>query len=167
MNKKIHVSLDLVNALQIIATILHRQNIRWVVITSCGLALQGLDFVPEDIDILTDFRGFERINHLLDEFKVALSVHHQSDLHDSIISTFLISNCRVEVISNFKVKLIKDNRWYLVDQLIEYSHNIEILDVTIPCLTLSKSIELYKLMGRKKDMGKILKIKQFMDQRLR
>jgi hypothetical protein len=161
MDKKIQVPLHIAKALQVIATRLKGEDIRWVVITSCALALQGLDIQPEDIDILTDTTGHKKIDLILDEFKMTLP---QKSSYESVISNFLIEGRPVEVISNFKVKSAKDNHCYLADRLIEYSHNIELFDVEIPCLTLSKSIELYTWMGREKDEAKIIKIEHFLNQ---
>ncbi len=164
MNKTIQLSSDITKALDIIAKKFEGKGIRWVIITSCGLALQGLDFHPKDIDILTDERGLQQINLLLNEFKLELSRHKKSALLDSIISTFVICNCRIEILCNFKVKSAKNKRWYSLNKFLEYTHNTNISETKLPCLTLAKSIELYQLMGRKKDALKVLKIEQYLHQ---
>lgn len=60
--------------------------------------------------------------------------------------------------SNFKVKSGPNNRWYDMDYLLQHRTMIALGDHTVPVLPLEQLIELYKLMGREKDMRKIEKI---------
>ncbi len=158
-------AIDISEALRIIARKLENQNINWVIITSCSLALQGLKIEPKDIDIITDDAGISKINHLLYEFKLDLLNNTPSDIFDSTMSKFLINNCRIEVMCNFKVKSLIDNQWYSMDKLLEESDIIETEDIKLPVLPLSRSIELYNLMGRGKDILKVQEIEQYMNQK--
>jgi hypothetical protein len=145
--------------LQTIAQTFQNENITWVIITSCGLALQGLDFQPQDIDILTDLAGIQKINTLLHEFRIELYNTQLSTQLDSILSIFEIAHCRIEVMCNFKIRT-HENTWHATDELLEHIQIISLHDIQLPVLSLSKLLGLYKLMQRDKDKDKILKIEQ-------
>jgi hypothetical protein len=157
-------AIDISEALRVIAKKLENQNINWVIITSCSLALHGLKIEPRDIDIITNETGIFKISHLLYEFKLDLFKNDPSDIFDSTMSKFLINNCCIEVMCNFKVKSSADNQWHSMEKLLEYPDIIEADDIKIPVLALSRSIELYNLMGRGKDILKVQEIEQYMNQ---
>ncbi|MFH0898803.1 MAG: hypothetical protein V1855_04440 [bacterium] len=81
-------------------------------------------------------------------------------IFDSILRRFLINDRVVEVMGNLKIKSILDNNWHSMDKLLEHLDIIEVNDFKIPVLPLLRSIETYKLMGREKDVEKILKFEQ-------
>lgn len=158
--------INIADALRVIARKLENQNINWVIITSCSLALHGVKIEPGDIDIITDEAGSFKINHLLYEFKLDLPQNAPSDIFDSTMSKFLINNCHIEVMYNFKVKSSTDSQWHSMDKLLEDPDIIERDDIKAPVLPLSRSIELYTLMGRAKDVHKVQAIEQYMNQSL-
>lgn len=150
---------NIIDALKIIAQKLDDKNIKWLLCASCGLALQGVDIQPNDIDILTDKTGILQIDQILCKYKVEFQ-KAPSAIFDSILRRFLINDCVVEVMGNLKIKSILDNSWHNMDKLLEHPTIIEVNDFKIPVLPLLRSIEIYKLMGREKDVEKILKFEQ-------
>ncbi|MFA5075180.1 MAG: hypothetical protein WC436_03705 [Candidatus Babeliales bacterium] len=152
---------NVTNALKLIAQKLSNQNINWVIITSCGLALKGINFQPNDIDILTDESGILSINKILKNYESQPISSAPSEIFNSLINKFLINNCEVEVFCDFKIKSRTDNKWNNTNSMLQQPDIIEIENLKIPVLPLFKSLELYKLMGREKDIIKAIKIEKF------
>lgn len=161
MSKK-SISTNITGALKIIATSLECEDVNWIIVASCALALQGLDIEPVDIDIMTDKGGLLKINRALADYKISLSENNPSAIFDSTMSMFCVNNCSVEVMSNFKIKSRSDDTWHDMNNLLNYSTMIDVRDLTIPVLPLLQLIEMYTLMGRDKDMLKIEKIEQYL-----
>lgn len=160
MSKKI-LSTNITSVLNIISRRLEHDDIDWVIITSCALALHGLDIEPMDVDILTDEYGLLKIDKALCDYKILLSENNSpSAIFDSTMSTFCINGFSVEVMSGFKIKSSSDDVWYGMDYLLKYCTMIDIGNRAIPVLPLLQLIEMYKLMGRDKDMIKIEKIER-------
>jgi hypothetical protein len=151
---------NIISALKTIAQKLEGQNIKWVVGASCGLALQGMDVQPDDIDIITDEDGIFKISQCLVDYEVEAPKNAPSEIFDSLLSRYLINDCVVEVMGNFKIKSIIDKKWHSMNKLIEHPDIIEIEDFKIPVIPLLRSIEIYKIMGREKDVEKLLKFEQ-------
>lgn len=116
---------------------------------------------PTDIDILTDEDGILKINQALRNYEINPIRNAPSEFFDSLMNKFSINNVCIEVMSNFKVKSRVDNQWHNMDKLLDNPDIIKIENFKVPVLPLTKSIELYKLMGRDKDIVKIQKIEAF------
>jgi len=59
---------DIHNVLRKLADILNSNNVNWMLIGSCNLAVQGMDFTPRDIDICVDLKDFDSIKALFSNF---------------------------------------------------------------------------------------------------
>ena len=156
---------NIISALNVIAQKLEGKNITWVVYASCGLALQGMDIQPNDIDVLADKNDMLKINDILRDYEIEpLKSAFLETLASTMTATrvkFLINNCVVEVMGGFKIKSKVDNMLYDMDKKLENPDIIEVDDFKIPVLPLLRSLELYKLMGREKDISKIPKIERY------
>lgn len=151
---------QMIHALKLIAEKIGMLKVKWLVFGSSGLALNGMQIQPDDIDLLTDDAGLTKINQALADYKIELLNFTPSTNIDSTMDKFLIDGCSLEVMSNFKVKSRTDGKWYSVEHLLDQPKFIDVDNVKIPILPLQQSIELYKLMGRDKDLTKILKIEE-------
>lgn len=160
MTSKKGISTNITSVLTIIAKSLACEDITWVVISSCALALHGLDVDPSDIDIMTDESGLLTINRILGDYNIALSQSTPSTIFDSTLSKFCINNCSVEVMSNFKIK--SGGTWHEMSNLLKHRIMLDVADLKIPVLPLEQLIEMYQLMGRDKDKTKIEKIEQYL-----
>lgn len=157
-----NISSEIMCALQIIAQSLESKNIEWIVITSCGLALQGLDIHPNDIDILTNEEGFSQIAQLLNNYENKQLRILPSEKFSSPIRKFLIGTCNVEVMYNFNIRSNIDGTWVNMNKMLMHRNIIAIENFKIPVLPLVQSVEMYALMGREKDIIKIQKIEQYL-----
>ncbi|TFG20317.1 MAG: hypothetical protein EU529_15060 [Promethearchaeota archaeon] len=59
-----NVSEAFIEALRLISGEYHIHKIKWILIGSCSLALNGVDVKPNDIDILTDEKGALKSNNI-------------------------------------------------------------------------------------------------------
>jgi hypothetical protein len=84
-------------------------NVRWAVDGSTSLALQGMDIIPNDIDILTDHNGAYRIQEVFRDSAVKPVSHSFTDKYDSDYGVFSKSGVKVEVMGNLKV--FRDGEW--------------------------------------------------------
>lgn len=50
--------------IKILANVLNKNNINWMLIGSCNLTLQGMDLNPRDIDICVNLRDFDKLKKL-------------------------------------------------------------------------------------------------------
>jgi predicted nucleotidyltransferase len=58
------ISRKFIRVLKIISKKLENQKIKWVLVGSTSLALQGVNIKPKDIDILTDDEGVFKFNEI-------------------------------------------------------------------------------------------------------
>ncbi len=150
-----------IDVLKLVTKKMATADVRWMVFGSCGLALNGMQIQPDDIDILTDEEGILKINQALIDYKIQLPKIASSVIIDSTMGKFLLNGCSIEVMCNFKVKSQADGQWYEMSHLLEHPNIIDLDNFQIPVLPLTKSIELYRLMGRDKDIVKIQKIEAY------
>jgi hypothetical protein len=142
-------------ALKIINEKLKSRKIRWVLAGTTGLALQGVEISPNDIDILTDKEGALKINELLKEYEVKPVKFRRSKIFESYFGKFKISNVEVDVIGNLRVKL--SNRWKSVELL---SNTVEMDGTKIRVYPIREALKAYRIMKRKKDFVRIRMIEK-------
>ena len=84
-------------------------GVKWAVDGSTSLALQGVDVIPHDIDILTDGEGAYKIQEVLSDYTVRPISHTSTDRYDSHFGTFNIYGIKLEVMGDLKV--FRDEKW--------------------------------------------------------
>ena len=165
MKTNTEISPNIISALKTIAQKLASENIKWIISTSCALALQGIKIEPKNIDIITDNKELLKINELLKCYKIESFIHNPSERFDSIMNKFLINDCDVDIMNNFKIKSKTDNIWHNMSYLLKNPTIIQIEQIKMPVISLSQALEMYELMGREKDLIKIEMIKEHLNER--
>jgi hypothetical protein len=84
-------------------------NVRWAIDGSAALALQGVDVVPHDLDILTDKVGAYRIGRQLEKFAVKSVSYGKTSRYSSHFGIFSIAGVKIEVMGNLKV--FRNGKW--------------------------------------------------------
>ncbi len=163
MKNLVVLNQDILSGLLIVSQKLQEQNIRWVIGTSCGLALHGIDIKPNDIDIITDDDGAIKITNLLEEYKVEI-LKGPTEVFNSTLRCFLIDNCTIEVMGHFRIKSGIDHEWHDMSYLLNDPTIINIQGFNVPVVSLLKLLEMYKIMDRDKDFDKIQKIESYIKQ---
>jgi len=154
MNQKI------IEALKIIYRELKNKKIKWVLVGSTSLALQGVKIKPKDIDILTNKEGAFEIGKLLEEYEVKPVEFKRAKIFESYFGQFEIENVKVEVMGNLKEK--KNNKWISLAKRLTSSKIIKIEKMQIPVSSLSEQFKSYERLGRKKDFIRVKKIKEIL-----
>jgi len=129
--------------------------IKWMLAGTTGLALQGVEISPNDIDILTDKEGAFQINELLKEYEVKPIKFRRSKIFESYFGKFKINGVEIDVMGNLRVKL--DNGWVLVKL---DSNVVEMKEMEFYVYPLHKALKAYKILERKKDSIRVQKIKE-------
>jgi len=147
----------LLSALKVIAQKFDKQNIKWVLVGSSSLALQGVKVNPGDIDIMTDKEGAEKINELLKEYLVRPITFGKTDRFESYYGEFNIKAIKVEVMGDFKEKI--KNRWISLEYRLKENKVIDVHGMNIPVSLLTDQLESYESSERRKDFVRTRKIK--------
>lgn len=151
---------NIYSALKVLTDRLSDSGIDWVLVGSTSLAMQGMDFNPGDIDVLTDKDGAFAINNLLKDFITEGVSLKENGKFESYIGSFKINGVQVEVMGDLQIKDPEENPWVEADDfpkktLVQYK------DLRIPCFDLEHEYLAYSRMGRKE---KADKIRKFLDQ---
>jgi len=117
------------------------QSLKWAIVGSCNLLLQGIDITPNDIDIITTEDGIEKIYNNLKKFALGkIEFSHQLKF-PSQKADFNIDGIDIEVIGEEKNKGA-----YVNDRLkIEY---IVLKNSKIPVASLKSEKNAYNKLGR-------------------
>lgn len=153
--------LEMINTLKTITQRLGDEPIRWAVGFSSALVLHGIDIDPQDIDIVADKQGAFAINKLLNNYVVnPVAKGSFSEQFDSFFGLFEIGGCSIEVMGSFKFKSCINNKWYSFDKMFNEVEIISFDNVRIPVISLDCLVNIYKKMGRDKDLSKVNLIKE-------
>jgi SAM-dependent methyltransferase len=153
----------IVAVLKIINRKLKNQKIKWVLVGSTSLALQGVKIKPKDIDILTDKEGAFRVNKLFKNYEVKpvefgrLKIGGK-ELFESYLGKFKIKGVKVEIMGNLKEKL--GRKWIYLHKGLKSPKIIEFQGMRLPVSPLKEQLKSYSRLGRKKDFIRVKKIKK-------
>jgi len=153
----------IIKVLKIIYRKLKNRKIKWVLVGSTSLALQGVKIRPKDIDILTDKEGAFKINESFKKYEFkpvefgCLKIGGR-ELFKSYLGKFRIKGVKVEVMGNLKEKL--GRKWiYLYKRLIS-PKIVEFGGMRLPVSSLKEQLKSYSRLRRKKDLVRVQKIKE-------
>src|SRR5207247_9560169 len=97
------------HALRVLAERTKASRVRWIIIGSASLAVQGVHIRPRDIDILTDMRGAFEFNTLLKDYENTPVRFSRSEILESYFGIFKIEGVIVEVMGELKMRY--GNQW--------------------------------------------------------
>jgi len=149
---KINVQME--EVLKIISKRLTDKNINWVLGGSLNLAIQGVNVIPHDIDILTNQKGALAIQKELDEFTQESVVYKESDLFKSWLGVFEINGVKVEIMGDLSSRASIHDNWRPPTKLKNPVY-ITYQDLTIPVKSLKEEYGAYTRMGRTEKAEKI------------
>jgi len=143
--------------IKLIYTKLRDKNIKWAIIGTTNLALQGIKVKPKDLDIITDVKSLRMIKNLFKDFvseqikkgpssKEKLSKFYELKLKIKGIDCHIIGEKNSEIYLN-KIKNIV---------------LIKLENIKVPCLSLESGIKAYSKMGQN---HKVKLIKEFLKNR--
>ncbi|MFH1648988.1 MAG: hypothetical protein ABIA93_00380 [Candidatus Woesearchaeota archaeon] len=126
----------------------------WLVIGSTNLAMQGVDVVPKDIDILTDKEGAYAIGVALSEYVVLPVAFRENEFFKSYFGRFIINGMDVEIMGDRVSKIPGGDTWgetkgYPAKMLFDID------GVKVPVLSLEQEYKAYVKFGRTEKAEKI------------
>lgn len=142
------------NIIKLLVERLSDKDISWALIGSTNLSLQGIEVNPLDIDIITDFAGFNAIVDLMQKKVDGFAGYVESGKIASYYVKLCINNTYIDVFSNIK-NMIDDQ--YL-DIHFDWQENIKIFNLSgfkVPVMSLIFERKVYKMIG---DNGIVSKI---------
>lgn len=154
----------IIEVLKIIYQKLKNQKIKWVLVGSTSLALQGVKIKPKDIDILTEKEGAFRVNKLFKNYEVKpvefgrLKIGRR-ELFESYLGKFKIKGVKVEIMRNLKEKL--GRKWVYLHKRLKSPKIVKIKGMKIPVSPLEEQLRSYQQLGRKKMPFESKKLKKF------
>ena len=154
---------EIIEVLKLILSRLKNREIKWVLVGSASLALQGMEINPKDIDILTNKKGAFEIDELPKEYEVEPVEYRKSELFQSFLGEFVILNMKVDVMGSLKERF--DNEWVDLSPRLLSPKIIEIRGMTVPVSSLHEQQRANERLGREKDSIRVQKIREFLERR--
>lgn len=155
------INSGILDALQILIRLLRGKDIRWVVMGSLSLALQGVDINPNDVDILTDENGAFKIGALLMKYEVKPVSFGRTDLFESFYGVYDIEGIKVDVMGDLRVRL--GGIWVSLSERLKTPIIKQVDTMNIPLSSLHDQQQFYEKLGRDKDKECILKIREVLN----
>lgn len=126
---------------------LNDSTINWAVTGSFSFALQGIDLVPDDIDIQTDEKGVYSIENLFREYVTRKVKFSSTEKIRSHFGQLVLDEIKVEIMGNIQ-KRIEDGSWEDPVDLLRYKKFIDSMGMKIPVLSIEYEYQAYLRLGR-------------------
>lgn len=149
------VSDNHLKTLSFLAKLFGPKNIRWILIGSSNLALQGVKVNPEDIDISTNAGDLHKIQDILKGYCLKPVRLKEMDIFKSLYGLFEINGIKIEVMADLEVR--DGENWYKMTERKVNPLFIDVLGIDIPCMPLENELKFYKKLGRNKKVELIKK----------
>lgn len=125
-------------AIKIIHKLLNKNKIKWALIGSTNMQLQGMNVSPHDLDIVVKLKDLEKMREIFSEYN-ASAVRELKPLTDE-------PGWEVKLeIESVEVQILgeRDNSEYVSKLLANRLTKIKIDDIEIPCFTLEAEAQTY------------------------
>ncbi len=119
----------------------------WALTGSTSFALQGMDVIARDIDIMTDEQGAYELEHRLLRYSVRPVRYSEAEKIRSHFGLLNICGIDVEIMGAIQKKL-PGGDWEPVFSLEPIMEFIEYRSMRLPVIALSHEAKAYRLLGR-------------------
>ena len=148
-----------IHALAVISRKAKKKRIRWVIVGSASVALQGVDVRPHDIDILTTKHGAYAMNAVLRLYEVKAVRFGRSSTFESYFGEFRIRGVKVQVMGDLRVKI--RHRWVSLTPRLRRPRIVRVQRLNLPVTPLRSQLVTYKALARRKSRARIRRIERF------
>lgn len=145
-------------ALSTISERLSLTKVRWVIIGSTSLALQGVSVQPNDIDILTDKSGALKINRKLKDYQFRPVRFSRTTSFESYFGSFVIGGVTVEVMGDLRIKY--GGLWVALSGRLDCPVVVERNTMRLPVAPIAEQLASYEKLGRLTDARKVEEIRR-------
>jgi hypothetical protein len=137
---------NFIKAIKLIASKLKDRNIKWALVGTANLTLQGLDVKPNDLDIVTLSNHIKIFEYLFKDYIIKPLFKKRSSTEscpDYYVLLLDIEGVEVEIMGETEESLYftKSGRGEIT--------NIDLEDIQVSCLDLTSEAKAYELLGRK------------------
>ena len=129
-------------------------NIKWALIGSTNLTLQGVDILPHDLDIVVESNNLRKIKKIFEEFKLS-EFKETIPMTDKPVWEMRLNIMGVDV----QIFGEKSDGIYVSRLLANKLTYVELENIEIPCFSLEAEIEVYSETNRN---NKVKLIKNFL-----
>jgi hypothetical protein len=157
------ISEKIIGALRIVSERLTNKNVRWTLVGSLSLALQGVDVSPNDIDILSDKTGAYLIGDLLKDYGNKPVEFKEVAMVRSYLGEFCINEIEIEVMAEYQEKV--EGQWKDLGSRLDSPILVQIGTLSVPVSSLLSQLQSYASSGREKDKAKVSAIRAFLKSR--
>jgi hypothetical protein len=148
------ITANQLKALRVIETRLARQNCLWVITGSLAFALQGLDFVPSDIDLQADRAGAYCIEAALSDFVTRPVQFQEAEKIRSHFGSAEIESVQVEIMGDLQKREFA-GEWTTPTNISLHRRSVDFHGMRLPVLSLSYEHTAYLMLGRTETASKI------------
>lgn len=141
---------------------LRDSRIRWVIIGSTSLAIQGVKVSPNDIDVLTDRDGAFKIAKLLEKYQVRRLAFRRSGRFESYFAEYRIEGIKVQVAGDMRIRY--RGSWTSLLGRLKSTRKVSVGGLMTPVSPLRAQLLSYEKLGRRDDLIKIRKIREVLSQ---
>jgi len=138
------ISKEFEDTIKIIRKRLNQKNIRWILVGSTNLAIQGMNITPKDLDILVQYSDLEIIKSLFSDYNTS-DIKKLKPLvagQDAWEVKSIIKNVEVQFFSERTGEYI---RRLVANKIVKLKLNA----LEIPCFSLEDEAETYAKTNRK------------------
>jgi len=136
-----------ISTLHILCNRLDGTGITWAITGSIGMALQGVDLTPHDIDLQSDGASIQALAEKLSDYMVE-PLHWKTGRGTrSYFAVCNVEGMQVELMAGLE-KRGADGKWSPAPPLSEITRWVEFDDMRLPVLDLHYECEAYRAMGR-------------------
>tara|TARA_Y100000310_G_C20698667_1_gene827654 strand:+ start:1921 stop:2388 length:468 start_codon:yes stop_codon:yes gene_type:complete len=135
---------NLKKAILIIQRLLNNNKIKWAIIGSTNMRLQGINVHPNDLDIVIQLKDLKKINKIFSEYNAsAIKKLKPLGNEPSWEIKLKIGDIEVQILGE------KSTGQYVSKLLANKLIKIEFGDLKIPCFTLETEAQTYEETNRK------------------
>ena len=140
---------SIIDILISIGKALEVKRLKWCIVGTTSLLLQGVDIKPGDIDILTDKEGAYRFNELFKEYEIRPVEWSQTDKYASHFGKFEIYGVKVEIMGDLKIR--KNNTWISLTSRLKHPKYVIVKDMKLSVSELKEQLQSYENSVKKKE----------------
>jgi hypothetical protein len=148
------ISVAQLQALRIIETRIAPLDCLWVITGSLAFAVQGLDFLPGDIDLQTDRNGAFQIEAALSDFMIRPVRFQQTEKISSHFGSPVVHSVQVEIMGDLQ-KRGPAGDWGEPPDLFRHRRWVDFDGIRLPVLSLTYEYSAYLMLGRTGTASKI------------
>ncbi len=137
------VNQDIKRAIKIIYEKLTNNNIKWVLVGSTNMQLQGMQIEPRDLDITIQHKDMEKVSRLFSDYSASPVKEFETLSGESAWEVkAIISNVEVQFFGG------SETDTYVSKLLSGRTVSVKLDDIEVPCFTLEAESQAYRETNR-------------------